>query len=89
MCPAGRCGPLSKASLLQADKRGLMLWSPGSETLFQTGDLCHDSTRPRRNVLAHAPDHFSLRNTHLSYLQVYNQRCLLQDQSHEVCSKIP
>lgn len=53
MRPAGRCRLLSKASLLQADKRGLMFWSVASETHFQTGALRHDSTRPRGNVLAH------------------------------------
>lgn len=88
MCPAGRCRPLSKASLLQADKWGLMLWSPGSETHFQTSALCHDSTRPHGNVLAHVPIHFSARNTHHSYVQIYNQGCLLQEQSHEFSSEI-
>lgn len=31
MFPAGRCRPLSKASLLRADKPGLMSWSPASD----------------------------------------------------------
>ncbi len=51
MRPAGRCRPLSKASLFQADKRGLMSRSPASETHFQTGALRHASTRPRGNLL--------------------------------------
>lgn len=88
MCPAGRCRPLSKASLLQADKRGLMLWSPGLETHFQTGALCHDSTRPRGNLLAHAAIHFSAENTRRLYVQIYNQDCLLQEQSHECFGQI-
>ncbi len=66
MCPAGRCRPLSKASLLQADKRGLMSWSPAWETHFQTGALRHASTRPRGNLLAHAAFHFTAENTHHS-----------------------
>lgn len=88
MCPAGRFGPLSKASLLQADKRGLMLWSPGSERYFQTGALCHDSTRPHGNLLAHAAIHFSAGSSHHSYMQIQKQDCLLLEQSHEFCSDI-
>lgn len=63
MCPAGRCGPLSKASLLQADKCSLMSWSPASETLFQTGALRHASMRPRGNLLAHRALQLTAGNT--------------------------
>lgn len=70
MCPAGRCRPLSKASLLQADKRGLMSWSPASETHFQTGALHHASTRPRGNLLARVALHFTAGNTHRSHVQI-------------------
>lgn len=64
MCPAGRCKLLSKASLLQADKRGLMSWSPASETHFQAGALRHASTRLHGNLLAYTALHFTAGNTH-------------------------
>lgn len=53
MCPAGRCRLLSKASLLQTDKQGLMSWSPGLKIHFYSGVLLA-STRPHGNLLAHA-----------------------------------
>lgn len=70
MRPAGRYRLLSKASLLQADKRGLMSWSPASDTRFQTGALRHASARPRGNLLAHAALHLRVGNTHHSHLLI-------------------
>lgn len=80
MFPAGRCRPLSKASLLQADKLGLMSWSPASDI-----SKLVSRAMPTRAFMEiywptlHSSSLLQTRNVHICWSD--KQDCLLGGQS--------